>query len=136
MAAHGCNTHTQRAAVQAARSRRDRFASPGLLTAALQLRVNGQALSRPKAVGRPRQTAIAEGVLKTQPTGGRAEQAYKHRARDAGEMADLRHYQNGRRSWPGSPLRPGAARHRGTWVHRTPAFRAPSDLFRARKSAE
>src|SRR5215213_3259805 len=35
VAAHGCNTHTQRAAVQAARSRRDRFATPGLLTSAL-----------------------------------------------------------------------------------------------------
>ena len=34
VAAHGCNTHTQRTAVQAARSRRDRFATPGLLTSA------------------------------------------------------------------------------------------------------
>ena len=33
VAAHGCNTHTQRAEVQAARSRRDRFATPGLLRA-------------------------------------------------------------------------------------------------------
>jgi hypothetical protein len=34
VAAHGCNTHTQSAAVQAARSRRDGFASQSLLTAA------------------------------------------------------------------------------------------------------
>ena len=36
--------------------------------------VRGRAPPRPIAVGRPRQTATAEGVLKTPPTGGRAEQ--------------------------------------------------------------
>ena len=38
-----------------------------------------------------------EGGLKRTTTGGCAEKGFKHRARDAGEMADLRHYQTGRR---------------------------------------
>jgi len=45
----------------------------------------------PTAVGRRWSRCLSEGPsLKGQPTGGHAEQAYKHRARDAGETADLR----------------------------------------------
>ena len=62
VAAHGCNTHTQRAEVQAARSRRDEFASQespggGAVTPypAARRRRDSQ------AVGRPRWSATAEG---------------------------------------------------------------------------
>ena len=71
----GVEMRTQAPEGQAAWSRRDGFATPSLLAAVLVLRANGQALPRLTAVGRPRHTAIAEGVLKTQPTGGHAEQA-------------------------------------------------------------
>ena len=63
-------------------------------------------------------------------TGGFAEQAYKHRARDAGEKADLRflRQQNG---GPGRDRRSASvsrdAEARGSVG--PPASRAPSDLF-------
>jgi hypothetical protein len=79
---------------------------------------------------------MREGVLKTQPTGGRAEQAYKHRARDAGEKADLRYYNTN--GGPGRDRRSASvsrdAEARGSAG--PPASRAPSDLFRARKATK
>ena len=66
-------------------------------------------------------------------TGGFAEQAYKHRARDAGEKADLRFLRQmdggpGRARRSASVSRDAEARGSA----RPPASRAPSDLFRAR----
>ena len=129
VAAHGCNTHTQRAAVQAARSRRDRFATPGLLTSAPQLLVRGQAPSRPIAVGRPRQTATAEGDLKTPPTGGRAEQASNTARGTLERRRTCGSTKTGRRPRPRSPFRFGAATHRGPWVRRTPGVPRALGLF-------
>jgi hypothetical protein len=40
---------------------------------------------------------VSEGTRNGNTTGGRAEQASKHRARDAGELADLRLRESGRR---------------------------------------
>jgi hypothetical protein len=76
--------------------------------------------------GADRQTlkVATSGGYQGLPTGGHAEQAYKHRARDAGRLADLR-FDTAR---PGSPPgRRDAARRRGPWVcSTTPASRAPS----------
>ena len=86
------------------------------LAAAPYLRANGQALLRLTAVGRPRHTAPAEGVLKTPTTGGARGASLKHRARDAEGLADLR-FQDSRAAMPdASPLRLGVARCRGPWV--------------------
>ena len=82
VAAHGCNTHTQRAAAEAAWSRRHGWRHRVLWWQRRNSVPNGQALQQPKAVGR-----------KHSATGGHAEESLKHRARDAGEKADLRFYQ-------------------------------------------
>ena len=74
----------------------------------------------PQAVGRcwtPRNGKRGR-RLKSLPTGGHAEQAYKHRARDAGETADLRFITTRQASVP------RGAEARGS--NMTPAFRAPS----------
>ena len=60
-------------------------------------------------------------------TGNGAEQTYKHRARDAGDLADLRHYRLDK------PRCREASRHRGS--PGTLAFRAPSVLFGERRLA-
>ena len=79
MAAHGCNTHTQRAAAQAAWSRRHGWRHRALWRRCRNSVPNGQAPPGSKAV-----------VRNTQPPGVLRSKASKHRARDAGEKADLR----------------------------------------------
>ena len=89
--------------------------------------------------------------LKGQPTGGHAEQASKHRARDAGETADLRWQLSVKLPGPAGSLRKassagrpgsrpgrlGAARYQGPWVHRDPGVpRALGFLFEARMGSE
>ena len=96
--------------------------------------------STPKAVGRVSFGAHhAREALKGQPSGGHAEQAYKHRARDAGGTGGLAALPArkpvARAERPNRPARDRAAsvsrdaEARGSIV--TPAFRAPSLLPRA-----
>jgi hypothetical protein len=128
--APGVEMRTRAPEVQAARSRRHELATQSRLAAAPYLRANGQAQSRLTAVGRPRSSAIAEGFLKTQPTGGRAEQASNTARGTPKGSADLRFVStDGRRSLAGSPFCFGVARCRSPRVRRTPVSRAPSDFF-------
>ena len=132
MAAHGCNTHTQRAEVQAARSRRDEFATPGPWW---PRRNSASAARRGRGPQRwvgPVRSATARGDLKTQPTGGRAEQT-SNTARGTLE----RRRTCGFDTTGGGPGRD--RRSASVWRHAEargsvgpPASRAPSDFFRER----
>ena len=119
VAAQGCNTHTQRAAAEAAWSRRHSWRHRTPWRQCRNSASSGQALPGSKAVGRNHSA-----------TGGHAEESLKHRARDAGEKADLRFYKIPRcRSRPGSASA-SAWRHAGARGSvRPPASRAPSDFF-------
>jgi hypothetical protein len=116
VAAQGCNTHTQRAAAQAARSRSANCGSRGPWRRLPYPGANRQ------AVAAAQQRWVAKWS-----TGGRAEQAYKHRARDVGETANLR-------SFSGMPSCREVRRPRGFLG--TPASRAPSDFFRWRDNGQ
>ena len=132
MAGHGCNTHTQR--------RRPKPRSPGptarvtgIWRSLCARRQTERTPVNPKAVVKlPERKKARKPEMFKPSTGGFAEQAYKHRARDAGEKADLRFLQYGRR--PGRDRRSASvsrdAEARGSV--RPPASRAPSDLFRER----
>jgi hypothetical protein len=117
-------------AAQAARSRRHELASRARWRRRL-IRPNGKALPGLTAVGRPRSTPEAEGVLKTQPTGGRAEQA-SNTARGTSERRRTCGYNN----TDGGPARPPsrleAATLRGPWVRRTPGVPRALGLLRWR----
>ena len=70
-----------------------------------------------------------EGGLKRTTTGGRAEQGFKHRARDAGEMADLRSFRTRLHRKASSRL--SAARRSGLRVRSGPRRPAPPSLSTA-----
>ena len=133
MAAPGCNTHTQRAAAQAARSRPDCSGHGDLAAGARKAPKRARIGQAPKPwVGFPAESEalMSQGNLKGSPTGGFAEQAYKHRARDAGEKADLRnskHQDGGPAGLSRSASVSRDIEARGSV--RPPASRAPSDLF-------
>jgi hypothetical protein len=106
-----------------------------------------QALPAPPAVDRSPTTAHARGDPKGQSTGGLAEQASKHRARDAGRRRTCGSLSNRTDADRERPFRRDAARRRGPWVQavlsaplrrldcgRTPASRAPSTLPGAHSS--
>jgi hypothetical protein len=122
VAAHGCNTHTQRAEVQAARSRCHELGATSLF---------GDAAVTPRQAARCRRGS--QRWLENSDHRGTCGVNLKHRARDAGEKADLRfrHYPDGdlgrdRRS--ASVSRDIEARGSAG----PPASCAPSDLFRRR----
>ena len=120
VAAPGCNTHTQRAAAEAAWSRRHRWRHGLFGGSAVTPCRTGRRCSSPKR------------WIETSATGGHAEESLKHRARDAGEKADLRFYPTGRRSRPRLPFCSGFARGLGPWVRWTPGVPRPLGLFRER----
>ncbi len=105
----GCNTHTRAETAEAARSRRASRASPGAL--------GGMSYRRCQP---PRHAEAPEAVERLPRRRGRKPERYvhrgscgagfKHRARDAGEMADLRSYR----------LRLSAARRSGPRVRQDP----------------
>ena len=78
MAAHGCNTHTQRAAAQAAESRPDCSGHGDLAAGARKAPKRARIGQAPKPwVGFPAESEalMSQGNLKGSPTGGFAEQA-------------------------------------------------------------
>ena len=73
----------------------------------------------------------------TSATGGHAEESLKHRARDAGEKADLRHDHNIEMPLPaGIGICSGVATCRSPWVRRTPGVPRALGLFSESASAE
>ena len=95
--------------------------------------------STPKAVGRVSPTTHhAREILKGQPSGGHAEQAYKHRARDAGGYGGLaallanKPVAPARKAHPPGtrPGRLGVVRCRGPWVQCDPGVPRALILFR------
>jgi hypothetical protein len=90
----GCNTHTLSRSAEAARSRRACCASLGTWWPTCATRHATPTPAKPYSGGwafRIRALNTRQDrSLKRTTTGGPAEQGFKHRARDAGEMADLR----------------------------------------------
>jgi hypothetical protein len=127
VAAPGCQTHPQRAAAQTLRSRRDSFASPGLLWQRRNSVPTARRCRGPKRSVGPENRASV-GVLKSEPTGGRTEQA-SNTARGTSERRRTCGLAIGRR--PGQARRPASQRRRfeARGSVGPPAFRAPLGLF-------
>ena len=131
MAAHRCNTHTQR--------RRPKPRGPGA-TGSRQRALGGSAVTPYQRSGAAEAQErwigpkVAQGAKGPENDVHRESRgaSLKHRARDAGEKADLRFLQYGRRPWPGSPFRFGVARCRSPWVRSTPGVPRALGLIRRR----
>ena len=125
----GCNTHTRVATAEAERSRRASRASPGAL--------GGMSYRRCQP---PRHAEAPEAVERLPRRRGRKPERYvhrgscgagfKHRARDAGEMADLRSYRT--RLHRKASSRSGLARGLSPWVRQDPGVPRRPSLFERR----
>ena len=121
VAAHGCQTHTQSAAAEAAWSRRASRASQGYGGRGVSGAITAASRSSPSAVGRLWTRAHEKGTEPERSAHrGSCGAGLKHRARDAGQPADLRLYLLGnlgvaRRRGPRVPRDPGVPRRPRLW---------------------
>jgi hypothetical protein len=124
----GCNTHTRAETAEAARSRCARWRVTGTHGGGVVRRLPSARRRRWSPSGGEASAPEREGSLKSNGHRGSRSIRLKHRARDAGEMADLRSYRlrlsAARRSGPRVRQDPGVPR-RPHGAEATGAARAP-----------